>query len=247
MGTPNQARHLAGTPAAMGGKWATEPKSAADFDEIDVDPWGAPDPVPTGLVEVEDPAIEAAAHVDFGDVDALVREARSRSLGMASRWSLDADDLQQEALLQFLEAQAKAGSSDGKPNGRSFPDTEDGRVGYLQVSMRNVATSMATNGAHSANRGAWRELIRRRDQMEQQLGRTLTGSEIDGLAERIRMERPENQRPVVGFQNMRARPQVSVDWSGGDASLPTPADGIRRIVEAQTAVTDDYFPPAAPT
>ena len=134
----------------------------------------------------------------------------------------DAEDLQQEVLLQMLE------------RGRARGNITEITPAYMNSVMRNtVARSVnahsrgigAENYAkvNSADLSAWGEFTRRVDEIELATGRVLSPSERDAVAEQIRDEwHDQRRKPTAGFHQHRfdlsidAPPPGSEDGSGVD-------------------------------
>lgn len=138
----------------------------------------------------------------------------------------DAEDLQQEVLLQMLE------------RGRARGNITEITPAYMNSVMRNtVARSVnahsrgigAENYAkvNSADLSAWGEFARKVDEIELATGRMLSPSERDAVAEQIRDEwHDQRRKPTAGFHQHRFDQSMDAPLSGSDGESGAEAMGL---------------------
>ena len=150
--------------------------------------------------------------LDLESLPQIVVSAKQYSSVLAWRYGVDADDLTQEALLAYVSAVHK-GTPIANPGG------------YVKVAAaRRAATAVFLSQPMSRDDGSSRAAVvilrDRSAERMQALGRELTRSEVDELAESIRESFPARRRPKKGFHHPRSI--VSLDAVGEPAVASDP-------------------------
>lgn len=169
-----------------------------------------------GEADVDLASPDIAPRDTGGLTDVELRDHAARSARFfARRYDLpDAEDLMQESLVAFLlarrNAQARRDADDAH---QSFPlDDPMAQAAYLHTTTGRMATRVQRDGSklHSSDITGLSRFSARSAEMENVVGRALTGTERDALAEQIRNEFPPGDRPTEGFHN-RVRSFVGLE------------------------------------
>ncbi|MDQ2738005.1 MAG: hypothetical protein M3Y35_05150 [Actinomycetota bacterium] len=137
----------------------------------------------------------------------VLREAQQAAMRSVRDTSLDRDDIAQEALLQYLKA-VRSGAAAGVQN----------RKAYLNGAVSNlVSTRLAgrKGSRNSADKGAFTEYNDGVAALRDELGRSLTRTEEDALADKIVESRPARRRPTRGFH----RPIAVSSLDAGESTV----------------------------
>lgn len=130
--------------------------------------------------------------------DQLMDEARKRGWTVFKKVGHgDVDDYAQEAIAKLLEARRSRNSKIAM--GEKVERMNE--QAYLTKIASEIAGQSASGRARFEDRRAGAEFSKQRDELERELGRSLTPKETDDLSNRIRMSFPAGARPVEGFHN----------------------------------------------
>lgn len=105
------------------------------------------------------------------------------------------DDLTQEVCLAYVSAMQRSATPISNSQGYIH------RIARNAVHSGQGVVSSRTAYNRSEVRSAYTTLLDRTSAMEQQLGRSLSNTEIDAIAEEVRMDQPPRRRAFRGFHH----------------------------------------------
>lgn len=187
----SQTRVAAGVPT--GGQFAASQRAESDLTLEDLtDAYlGEVDSTPEEIDEVRrtiDLAYDSARHWESR------KGVRERSRGV-----IDVDDMAQEAALSILEREA---------NGHVIKD----KKGYMHTYAWGIAQQAGNHGVRQEDRKALKMFRTECSEREATLGRSLTRSEEDQIADDIRANwHDQRRKPTVNFRRFQGQMEVSMD------------------------------------
>lgn len=157
------------------------------------------------------PAEETAPQIRLSDKDRqavrrlheLVRTQVRAKYGS----SVDGD----EVFSQVMEIASKR-LREGKMHGI------EANIGYLRNTASNVAVDLAHPGQNSVTRTAKIKLSQRQEILESELGRQLSATEYEELANDIRMAAPPKRRAKIGYHLDDNKNDLALDRTVGEGS-----------------------------
>lgn len=178
------------------GKFGTQPHS--EQDELALPPTMSDEDAADLLLKAEESARWATAN--WGSYGANQRE-----------------DIAGDAVLAYLEAAARR--KQGEPQVRSMG-------GYVHTVVRREAAQRLRGPLNSREVTALALLGRAQTQAQKDLGRGLKGSELDDLAEEVRLRIPSKNRPAPGYHR-KFHTQPFEHGTEFDVSVDAPEAGAR--------------------
>ncbi|MGC0252683.1 hypothetical protein [Pseudactinotalea sp. Z1748] len=164
---------------------------------------------------------------DFDHLQGLMaklhQSARYTHPGQRIGQAWDAEDLEQEVLLQMME------------RARATGNITEITPAYMNSAMRNIVSrslNAHTRGigaenyakVNSADLGAWREFTTRVDEIELATGRALSPTERDAVAEQIRQDwHDQRRKPTDGFHLHRHDTPMDTPESASLGHARTPS------------------------
>lgn len=142
----------------------------------------------------------------------LQEQARTSARRYARRHGADAEELEQQGLLEYLAAVQRI-RENPEMNGRTLiTGSKDSERAYIDTMIRQISSKMVTpNLTRSEDRKANRILRQRVDERVQTEGRELSDIEIDQMAEELRLEMEPRRRPSEGFHQRSGNMTVGLD------------------------------------
>jgi hypothetical protein len=225
-------RHPKGTPASMGGKFA-----AGDHDESDLLLEDPPE-----LLDLDPDLMSELGLIELDGAE-LLRLADADARRIAQRRGVDAGATSSDIVMYHLNAvqNAKNNLARAHANGEVAAPSAVlvNPTGYLHHVSHGIDQRIATGEEQNSDRSAlkfWRESIR---QIEQERGASMSETEKNALAEKIRLEQPKGRRAKPGFHLPKGETLARANPDGTMPSLDeaATADGSR-AADGQTDSRD---------
>lgn len=197
--------------------------------------------VPTGgqfAASTHDEATAVLTHPDYELTPELLDQVARSARFMQRRFGVDADEVTSETVVEFIEAghRALAAAQEGKEVRLTNPN------GLIHRLARQCSSRICNGESRGEDIDGMKTWRREQSEREQRLGRLLTDSELDRLADEVRESFPPQRRPSIGFHRRSAKNVPFVDeWIAEIADEDADMDAT----SADAPVDDEEFAPGS--